>query len=234
MKIYICSTRELADAASYDAASLRINPIRREKLDKIRHMADKKRSLCAGLLLNYAVYRFRQENGKESTEKDLAKGMAKIEELALSKLLTASMQEYDYRRTADGKPFLADIPGFYFNLSHSGDYVLCACGSREIGADLQKTERTVRDALAKRVLTRTEYADYHKLPEEERAKEFFRIWTIKESCCKLTGKGLAQNFQDMEVLDREQQISLRGETRKIYFHVIPWKEYYWLAISYHE
>lgn len=228
MKIYICSLEGLADAASYDAASLKIAPIRREKLDKIRHMADKKRSLCAGLLLNYALCRFRQANGKESTER------MQPEEFTLTELLTAPIQEYDYRKAADGKPFLADVPGFYFNLSHSGDYVLCAWGSHEIGADLQKMKQAVADALAKRVLTRTEYADYSNLPEEERTKEFYRVWTIKESCCKLTGKGLAQNFRDMEVLDIKQQIELRENARKIYFRAIPWKENYWLAISYYE
>ncbi len=245
MKVYICSVEGLADAASYDAASLRINPIRREKLGKIRHMADKKRSLCAGLLLNYALCQFRQEKEQVPTQKSTEKGhqsgvnisddseWMQIEEFTLAELLTAPIQKCDYRKAADGKPFLADVPGFYFNLSHSGDYALCAWGPHEIGADLQKTKRAVTDALAGRVLTQREYADNDKMPQEQRAKEFYRVWAIKESCCKLTGRGLIQNFQDMEIFPAQRQIGVRGDVRKIYFQVFPWKENYWLAISYY-
>lgn len=230
MKIYICSIEELADAASFDAASLKIDVRRREKLEKIKNQADRERSLCAGLLLNYAVRQFDQ--GSESKQQ-LSK-LQPVEELSLAKLLTIPGQQYDYRQDAGGKPFLADIPGFFFNLSHSGEYVLCAWDERELGADLQKMERPVTDALAKKVLTQAEYANFCKLSESERTREFYRVWTIKESCCKLTGKGLSQNFQELEVMDTKQQIFRKGEQQEIHFQTIPWRENYRIAVSRYE
>ena len=240
MKIYICSIEELADAASFDAASLKINALRREKLEKIKNQADRERSLCAGLLLNYAIRQFdqgresRQQLSKMQQTKQQSSKQQPVEELSIAKLLTIPGQQYDYRQDAGGKPFLADIPGFFFNLSHSGEYVLCAWDEREIGADLQKMERPVADALAKKVMTQAEYANFCKLSESERTREFYRVWTIKESCCKLTGKGLSQNFQELEVMDTKQQISRKGEQQEIHFQTIPWRENYWIAVSRYE
>ena len=221
MKIYICSIEELADAASFDAASLKIDALRREKLEKIKNQADRKRSLCAGLLLNYAIRQFYQ--GNDSRQQP-------VEELSLAEVLAIPGQQYDYRLDPGGKPFLADLPGFFFNLSHSGDYVLCAWDEQEIGADLQKIERPVTDALAKKVLTQAEYANFCKLSVAERTREFYRVWTIKESCCKLTGKGLSQNFKELEVNERKQQMSRKGESQEIHFQSIPWRENYWIAV----
>ena len=222
MKISICSIEGLADAASYDAASLKIDAMRREKLARIKGETERKRSLCAGLLVNYAVWQFQKEQECD---------FGQVEEVSPAELLCIPRQEYDYRQDSNGKPYLADLPGFFFNVSHSGDYVLLARDTKELGADIQKMDRTVTDALAGKVLSKAEYAHYCTLPNEEQRKAFYRAWTIKESCCKLTGKGLSQDFREMKLSETGQEIVLIGEARRIHFQALPWKEEYWLAVS---
>ena len=213
MKLYICSIAELSDAASYDAASLKIDSLRKEKLNRIKSQADRYRSLCAGLLLNYAVAEYRSAvSGADKLG---------IQELSIKELLSVEKQEYAYNQKENGKPYISDMPDFYFSLSHSGDYVLCAWDSSEIGVDLQCMDREVKDTLAKKVMTEKEYNAYTDLPEWEKKTEFYRIWTIKESYCKLTGKGLSQGFRDIE-------------TDKISYQEDLWKEHYRLAVSYYK
>ena len=37
----------------------------------------------------------------------------------------------------NGKPYLAEGQGIYFNLSHSGEYVACAVSGEEVGCDIE-------------------------------------------------------------------------------------------------
>lgn len=215
MKLYICSIEELSDAASYDAASLKIDLYRKEKLDGIKGEKDRRRSLCAGLLLNYAVaeYKGRQEHGMP--------GGLEIIEVNVQELLRTQKQEYDYKQTENSKPYISDMSDFHFSISHSGDYALCAWDFREIGADLQCMDREIRNSTARKLLTEKEYKIYAGLSEQEQKKEFYRVWTIKESFCKLTGKGLSGNFHEIE-------------TENIFYMADLWKENYWLAVSRYE
>lgn len=212
MKIYICSIEELRDAASFDAASLKITQCRRDKLSKIKGDADRRRSVCAGLLLNYAVASYKAEVAGVVTDETV------IQEFSVQQLLRTTTQSYEYCQDGNSKPYIADLPEFHFSLSHSGDYVLCAWDFKELGADLQCMDREIKDTLAKRSMTEEEYKIYSALSVECRNKEFYRIWTMKESYCKLTGKGLAQDFREIEA-------------DKINCNVTMWKENYWMAVS---
>jgi 4'-phosphopantetheinyl transferase len=37
-----------------------------------------------------------------------------------------------------GKPYLKEYPNFNFNISHSGEYVLCAVDDKSIGIDVEE------------------------------------------------------------------------------------------------
>lgn len=87
----------------------------------------------------------------------------------------------------NGKPRLSS--GICFNLSHSGDYALCAISDSDIGCDVE----TVKDfdlKLAARFCPE-EYENIlscHGISEQ--TDMFFRYWVLKESFMKLTGMGL--------------------------------------------
>lgn len=98
--------------------------------------------------------------------------------------------------SAYGKPFVRpgreDRP-LYFNLSHSGDFALCAFSrDREVGVDIERV-RAFNDlhSLAEFVLHPDEAAALASLPETKRLAGFFELWTKKEAFVKGLGKGLS-------------------------------------------
>ena len=65
-----------------------------------------------------------------------------------------------------------------------------AVADGEVGVDVEKIA-AASDKLICRVCTERECAYLFSFSEEERAREFFRIWTAKESAAKFLGAGLA-------------------------------------------
>ena len=89
-----------------------------------------------------------------------------------------------------GKPYIRGREDFYYNLSHSGRYVVIAWGSSEIGVDVQQHDCSVDiEAIAKRFFT----ADEQSYIQKDLLR-FYEIWTKKESYLKYTGKGLQKDL----------------------------------------
>lgn len=86
-----------------------------------------------------------------------------------------------------GKP-LAE--GIFFNLSHSEELVICAVADGAVGCDIEKTGAP-REKVAERYFAPTELEYIRSFPDGERAKAFFRLWTMKESYLKMSGEGLS-------------------------------------------
>lgn len=230
MRLYLCDLEELADAASYDAASLKVDEARRESLKRLKNPADLRRSVGAGLLLAYAFWQYRncpQEfwyGGKNFPE-------VNPEAPSLQELLSVPCQVPGYRKKPLGKPYLEGEKDFFFSLSHSGGYALCACAPDEIGADIQLMERQPKETLAARIMTQGEYEAYEKLSGTEKMQEFYRIWASKESCCKLTGRGITQDFREMEISVDRNVIFMEKMGCEAYCRSFVWKENYWIAVS---
>ncbi len=83
-----------------------------------------------------------------------------------------------------GKPYLADNRAF-FNLSHTGDWVVCAVADSEIGVDAQ-LHGICNDKVVARCFTSSEVAWLN----DDRDGRFSRLWTYKEAYIKFTGFGL--------------------------------------------
>ena len=95
----------------------------------------------------------------------------------------------EVREGAYGKPYFPDAPQAQFSLSHSGGYAALATSSLPVGVDIQEI-RPERVMAAARFLTEAEQAQLTALPQEEEVQAFFRLWTLKESYGKMTGRGL--------------------------------------------
>ena len=98
-------------------------------------------------------------------------------------------EDFQIEKQAHGKPCVKDRKDFFYNLSHSGRYVVIAWGGSEIGVDVQQQDDSVNmELIAKRFFTADEQSYIRK-----DLLRFYEIWTKKESYLKYTGKGLLKD-----------------------------------------
>ncbi len=118
---------------------------------------------------------------------------------ALSRMLQRPPESIRFTLSAQGKPFLPDQSAA-FSLAHTGSLVCLACGAvRRIGIDIEDAERVIQaEAIVSRFFTSAERERWQSLPESERRRAFFRIWTRKEAYLKGTEEGIA-GLQRIEV-----------------------------------
>lgn len=93
-----------------------------------------------------------------------------------------------------GKP---EADGICFNLSHSGDLVICAFGEKEVGCDVEKIAESPK-RIAERFFHPGEKAYLKSCGQEKRNEEFYRLWTMKESYIKMTGEGMRLSLDRIE------------------------------------
>lgn len=95
-----------------------------------------------------------------------------------------------------------------FNISHSGDYIICAVTNRgRVGADVEAVREIPLDNF-RRVMTEGQWAEIHA--HESPQEVFFRYWAMKESVIKANGKGLSIPLDQLEVVDGT--VICEGET----------------------
>lgn len=107
-----------------------------------------------------------------------------------------------------GKPAL-DHEGLsiHFNLSHSGDFALCAVSLSPVGVDIEKSRPLHSlEALSKRFFCLSEH-NYIMAQAElaHRQDAFFKIWTAKEAVLKGLGVGIGNNLHNTEIAVSQAQ-----------------------------
>lgn len=94
-----------------------------------------------------------------------------------------------------GKPYLPDDPQVHFNLSHSGNRVMCAVSAHACGCDVEQISHKKKQIdMVIRCLAESE----QRLAAVS-AVHFYRIWTLKESILKLSGEGIVIPLNSFEV-----------------------------------
>ena len=158
---------------------------KKARVDRFRFVEDKKRTVAGEMLARKAI----------------------------SKWCNVPAESVAFGKNNYGKPFAKEL-AVEFNVSHSGDMVVCAVSDRPVGIDVEQI-RPMRDSVAKRICSQEEL-DYWSDPsisEAERLNRFFEIWTAKEAYCKCIGIGI-QDFAQLRqqnVLEMERTTTLLGE-----------------------
>lgn len=144
---------------------------KKRRVDKFRSDNDKKRTVSGEMLCKKAVAEF-----------------CSVDE----KAIVLKIGE-------NGKPYVENFD-VEFNVSHSGDIVVCAVSSRAVGIDVEKI-RAINLSIAKRVCSQKELefifgrvptdSDFSLCDNEEILRRFFALWTKKEAYAKCTGKGIS-------------------------------------------
>ena len=94
-----------------------------------------------------------------------------------------------------GKAFIKNFP-FFFSLSHSGDYAVCAVSDAPLGIDAEHGV-SYRAAVARRFFTVAENRFIDQASDKD--YEFGRIWTAKEAALKYIGQGLNRSPATVEM-----------------------------------
>ena len=113
-------------------------------------------------------------------------------------------EDYLLRKAEHGKPYVYGLsfPVFY-NLSHSGDYLVCGLSEREVGVDIQRVGH-YRPEIIRRFFHPHEVLRLEQCESEARRRLFFKYWSAKESFLKYTGTGLSASLSGFEVSFEEQ------------------------------
>lgn len=98
-----------------------------------------------------------------------------------------------------GKPSLVGDKVPVFNLSHSGNWGLCAVAKEgEVGVDIETLNHDLDYAkLAERFFSKAENEWLQQRPPHRRRRVFYRIWTRKEAWLKGKGGGFSDHDQDI-------------------------------------
>jgi 4'-phosphopantetheinyl transferase len=104
--------------------------------------------------------------------------------------LNITNEEVIFKLNDYGKPYLLGHSDFHFNLSHSGEWVVCVTDSVPAGIDVEGI-RQMDMKIAERFFSNDEFNDINSKKQCDRVDYFFQLWTLKESYIKACGKGLS-------------------------------------------
>lgn len=96
------------------------------------------------------------------------------------------------------KPLLIEPAGMYFNVSHSGEWVVCAVSKEVVGIDVEWI-KPIELHIAKRYFAEKEYSYLMSQRPEDQLKTFYLIWTLKESYIKADGRGLSLPLMSFDI-----------------------------------
>lgn len=149
--------------------------------------------------------------GRVRREKEIGRRLLYF---VLTRILHWKPEEIRLYLNEHGKPYLkTDVP-LFFNISHSGELVVCAFSDTEVGVDVEKIGKE-RLAVAERFFHPEEVALLLKVPEKERTELFFRYWSAKESVLKYKGTGLSASLSSFYIRWEGKEAGIYGETGRL-------------------
>ena len=117
----------------------------------------------------------------------------------------------DIKKTEYKKPYIENT-SLNFNISHSGDYVVCAFNKNgSIGIDIEQNNNQIDLDDFKSILRKDEWQEIQNAPNK--LKKFYTLWTIKEAMVKNIGRGLFEDIREIQINEK----SLFFEDRLYYY-----------------
>ena len=100
-----------------------------------------------------------------------------------------------------GKPYLSQIHGPFFNVSHAGSFGLIGLSkSRPIGVDIERMRLTGDELnVARRFFSAAEYRALESPEKDAMLSAFYKIWTCKEAVLKACGAGISDHLKHFSV-----------------------------------
>lgn len=195
IETYYINVTQFENEALFQEALNLLSPYRQQKIALLKHEKDKNRGLGAGIVLDHGLETY---------------GLRERE------------TEYEFGEW--GKPSLKYHSDIHFSLSHSGDYAICSIGDKPIGNDIERV-REGHLKVADRFYAPEELAFLYAVQDEEEiTRRMFRIWTMKESFLKVTGRGISLPMGEFSVMIDEKvgKIQVKHSCNDMNYHM---KEY---------
>ena len=126
-------------------------------------------------------------------------------------------------RNEAGKPYIEEC-NIYFNISHAGDFVVCAFCEQPVGIDIEEIKEIDLE-IAKRFFCKSEYEDLMEQKEVDRLNYFYSLWTLKESYIKWLGMGLSIPLDSFCFKITDTEISFVNSNRLM----LPFFKQYYVA-----
>ncbi len=125
-------------------------------------------------------FRFLLENVSAGQKEKALRYANEIDQIRslLSSYLKNQLSREELLKNENGKPYFLNGP--YFNISHSGRYVLMAVSTAEIGVDIEEIKNKDMSSLV-RIFNEAEA----KMIKEH--SDFYYLWCAKESLIKCMG-----------------------------------------------
>lgn len=122
------------------------------------------------------------------------KSYAMLLEMLLKHGLITEATLPDFVRNTHGKPDLKDVPGVYFNLSHTKQAIAVAIGDHPVGVDVegfkQPTQSLLQYTMNEDEIRRVQQSAY---PDQT----FTTLWTQKEALFKYYGTGITSSIKEL-------------------------------------
>lgn len=176
IQVYYLNINEIKSKCTFEAYYECMPNIRKKKVDSFLYFNDRCRALCSGILLMEAL---REKN------------LLYIDE--------------NFEKGRYGKPYFQCAYNQYFNISHSGEWVMAVFANTEIGCDIEHIEKCDSD-IVKSYFTDLEREYINKFSGDMYHYASYTIWTLKESFLKAIGVGLNKSMQTFSVVNREGAI----------------------------
>lgn len=130
------------------------------------------------------------------------------------KKLKISNKHIKFSKNQYGKPYLNEYSNFNFNISHSGDYILCAIDNNIIGIDVEKIKNIEYKEIAKSFFTKKEFEYIVNQDLNVQLNKFYDIWILKESYIKCCGQGLSMKLESFSIeIDEFKNIKLLSNNK---------------------
>jgi len=162
MKIYVVKTFDITEEKLQNLCLL-ISSEKKHKIDKFINKEDKIRTLIGEILIRTIIV----------------------------KQLGIKNENIKFEKNKYGKPYLKEYPMINFNISHSGDFVVCATHDKPIGIDIEEIKKIEYGNISKNFFALSEFNYIIKQKLDIQLSKFYEIWTLKESYIKCCGQGLS-------------------------------------------
>jgi len=187
-----------------------------------------------GFFLNFVSEQKRKQIQRYKMIKDAKRSL--LGELLIRKVVIdtyhCSNDSITFSFNQYGKPFISNIPNFHFNLSHSGNWVVCAVSTKAIGVDIEEIKE-VNYEVAEYCFSKKENSELLNVEEDKRPGYFFMIWTLKESYLKAQGIGIIEDLKSIN-FEEENNNFITRQKEELFYKLYEIDSRYSLAVCGYE